>query len=78
MQIKSRLIYESSFDFFLLENGYYPLLKKSLTCSGAMIDSTKVYAPVLGDLTILMAFVSLLEPVCKDATAFFAMILQFN
>jgi len=32
-----------------------------------------VYAPVLGDFTILMAFVNLFELVCKLATVFFAM-----
>ena len=36
--------------------------------------STKVYAPVLGDFTILMAFDNLFEDVCNDATVFFAMI----
>jgi hypothetical protein len=36
--------------------------------------STKVYAPVLGDFTILIAFVNLLEAVCNVATVFFAMI----
>jgi hypothetical protein len=36
--------------------------------------STKVYAPVFGDFTILMAFDNLLEDVCNDATVFFAMI----
>jgi len=36
--------------------------------------STKVYAPVLGDLTILIALVNLLEEVCNVATVFFAMI----
>ncbi len=39
-----------------------------------MMLSTKVYAPVFGDLTILMAFDNLFEDVCNDATVFFAMI----
>jgi len=45
----------------------------SSTASGDMIDSTKTYAPVLGDFTILMAFVNLFEAVCNVATVFFAM-----
>jgi hypothetical protein len=44
-----------------------------LTTSGAITDSTKVYAPVFGDLTILIALVNLFELVCKLATVFFAM-----
>ena len=59
----------------------YFFFKKVSTSSGAIIDSTNVYAPVLGDLTILMAFDNLLEDVCNDATVFFAMIqmlLKFN
>jgi hypothetical protein len=50
------------------------LFKKSFTFSGDIIDSTKVYAPVFGDLTILIAFVKRFDPVCNDATDFFAMI----
>jgi hypothetical protein len=38
-----------------------------------MIDSVNVYAPVFGDLTILIALVKRLDPVCNDATDFFAM-----
>jgi len=59
----------------------YFFFKNSSTASGAIIDSTNVYAPVFGDFTILMAFDNLLEDVCKDATVFFAMIqcyLYFN
>ncbi|KIA99715.1 hypothetical protein OA93_00955 [Flavobacterium sp. KMS] len=52
----------------------YFFFKKVSTSSGAIIDSTNVYAPVLGDFTILMAFDNLLEDVCNDATVFFAMI----
>lgn len=52
----------------------YFFFKKVSTSSGAIIDSTNVYAPVLGDFTILMAFDNLLEAVCNDATVFFAMI----
>ena len=44
------------------------------TASGAIIDSTNVYAPDFGDFTILMAFDNLLEDVCNDATVFFAMV----
>lgn len=55
----------------------YLFFKNSSTASGAIIDSTNVYAPVLGDFTILMAFDNLLEDVCKDATVFFAMILCY-
>jgi hypothetical protein len=39
--------------------------------------STKVYAPDLGDFTILIAFDNLFEDVCNDATVFFAMIQLF-
>ena len=52
---------------------YYFFFKNSSTDSGDIIDSTNVYAPVLGDFTILMAFDNLFEEVCNDATVFFAM-----
>ena len=52
----------------------YFFFKNSSTASGAIIDSTNVYAPVFGDFTILMAFDNLFEAVCNDATVFFAMI----
>ena len=52
----------------------YFFFKNSSTSSGAITLSTKVYAPVFGDLTILIAFVNLLEAVCNVATVFFAMI----
>ncbi len=52
----------------------YFFFKNSSTASGVIIDSTNVYAPVIGDFTILMAFDNLLEDVCNDATVFFAMI----
>ena len=52
----------------------YFFFKNSSTASGAIIDSTNVYAPVFGDFTILMAFDNLLEDVCNVATVFFAMI----
>jgi|GEM_PF-1374737 len=55
----------------------YFFFKNSSTASGAIIDSTNVYAPDFGDFTILMAFDNLLEDVCKDATVFFAMILCY-
>jgi hypothetical protein len=51
----------------------YLFFKNASTASGAIIDSTNVYAPVFGDLTILIAFANLLEAVCKVATVFFAM-----
>lgn len=59
-----------------LYNAYvnYFFFKNSSTNSGAIIVSTKVYAPVFGDFTILMAFDNLLEEVCNVATVFFAMI----
>jgi len=56
----------------------YFFFKNSSTASGDMIDSTNVYAPVLGDFTILMAFDNLLEAVCRVATVFFAMIQMYN
>ena len=49
----------------------------SFTSSGAITDSTKVYAPVFGERTILIALVNLFELVCNDATVFFAMLLNF-
>lgn len=58
-------------------NEYYLFFKNASTDSGGIIDSTNVYAPVFGDLTILMAFDNLFEEVCKDATVFFAMIQMF-
>ena len=39
--------------------------------------SVKVYAPVLGDLTIFIALVKRFDPVCNDATDFFAMTLYY-
>ena len=42
-----------------------------------MMLSMKVYAPVFGDLTILIALVNLLEDVCNVATVFFAMIYKY-
>ena len=56
----------------------YFFFKKASTSSGVIIDSTKVYAPVFGDFTILIAFDNLFEAVCKDATVFFAMTYCFT
>ena len=50
----------------------YCFFNQSFTWSGDMIASTNIYAPVLGDFTILMALVRRLDPVCNDATDFFA------
>jgi hypothetical protein len=36
-----------------------------------------MYDPVFGDFTILIAFVKRFDPVCKDATDFFAMFSYF-
>jgi hypothetical protein len=52
----------------------YFFLRKSSAASGAMMLSTKVYAPDLGDLTILITLDNLLDDVCRVATVFFAMI----
>ncbi|OAB81526.1 hypothetical protein ULVI_01525 [Cochleicola gelatinilyticus] len=52
--------------------GYF-LFNQSFTKSGAIMASEKVYAPVLGDFTILTALVRRFDPVCNDATDFFAM-----
>ena len=35
--------------------------------------STNIYAPDFSDLTIFIALVNLFDPVCNDATDFFAM-----
>jgi len=51
----------------------YFLANHPFTSSGVITDSTKVYAPDFSDFTILMAFVRRFDPVCKDATDFFAM-----
>ena len=59
-------------NYFIKIKIFYFLDNHSLTFSGGIIDSTKIYAPVLGLLTIFIAFDNLLEPVCKDATDFFA------
>jgi len=53
---------------------FYFLAKKSFTLEGSMIASTNVYAPVFGDFTILIALLNLLDPVCNDATDFFAIL----
>jgi len=58
--------------YFLITKDYF-LLKYSSTNSGAITDSTKVYDPVFGDFTILIALVKRFDPVCNDATDFFAM-----
>jgi hypothetical protein len=56
--------------------GYF-LFNQSLTNSGAITASVKVYAPDFSDFTILIALVKRFEPVCNDATDFFAMSLFF-
>jgi hypothetical protein len=58
-------------------NKAYCLFNQSFTNSGAITDSTNMYDPVFGDFTILIAFVNLLDPVCNDATDFFAMSKYF-
>jgi hypothetical protein len=63
--MKVAFLYNSLIDYFFFKN--------PSTSSGAIIDSTNVYAPVFGDFTILMAFANLLEDVCNVATVFFAM-----
>ena len=72
---KSHLCKKVAFKYFI-RFGYF-LFNQSPTASGAIIDSTNVYAPVFSDFTILMAFVKRLDPVCNDATDFFAMINLF-
>lgn len=63
--------------FLILSSVAYFLANHSFTLSGDITDSTKVYAPVLGDFTILIALVRRLDPVCNDATDFFAMSSYF-
>jgi hypothetical protein len=63
--MKVAFLYNALIDYFIFKN--------PSTASGAIIDSTNVYAPVFGDFTILMAFDNLLEDVCNVATVFFAM-----
>jgi len=60
---------------YLLVNYFF--FNQSFTISGGIIASVKVYAPDFGDLTILIALVKRLEPVCKDAIDFFAISLYF-
>jgi hypothetical protein len=55
-----------------MKPGYF-LANHSFTISGGIIDSVNEYAPVLGDLTILIALVNRFDPVCIDPTVFFAM-----
>ena len=55
----------------------YLLLSQSFTISGGITASTKVYAPVFGDLTILIALVSRLDDDCNVATVFLAMFPYF-
>lgn len=76
IKIKKLLPGESSLVILISVNYFF--FKNPSTSSGDMILSTKVYAPVLGDFTILIAFVNLLEAVCKVATVFFAMIYKYN
>jgi hypothetical protein len=70
-KIKKLLPYESSFDILSLFDYFF--VKKVSTSSGDIIASWKVYAPVFGDLTILIALVNLFDAVCNVATVFFAM-----
>jgi len=58
---------------YIMGRNDYFLLKYSFTFDGSIILSTNVYAPVFSDFTILIALVNLFDPVCKDATDFFAM-----
>src|SRR5690606_41531307 len=65
--------------FFILniiEVNYF-FFKNSSTNSGDITLSTKVSPPVFGDLTILIALVNLFEDVCRVATVFFAMTLNY-
>jgi hypothetical protein len=71
IKIKKLLPNESSFDILSLFDYFF--VKNVSTSSGDMIASWKVYAPVLGDLTILIALVNLFDAVCNVATVFFAM-----
>ena len=65
-----------AFLYNAIEN--YLFFKNSSTNSGAIIDSTKVYAPVLGDFTILITLVKdLPAPVFSVATTFFAIALYY-
>ena len=66
LRMKVAFLYKVCVNYFFFKN--------SSTSSGVIMLSTKVYAPVFGDFTILMAFDNLLEDVCNDATVFFAMI----
>ena len=75
IKIKKLLPNESSFDILSLLNYFF--LRKVSTSSGVIMLSTKVYAPVFGDLTILIALVNLFEAVCNVATVFFAMIQMY-
>jgi len=76
INIKKLLSNESSLVNLYIDKDYF-LFKKSLTNSGAITDSTNMYAPVFGDFTIFIAFVKRFDPVCKDATDFFAMVSYF-
>lgn len=71
IKIKKLLPNESSFDILSLFDYFF--VKNVSTSSGDMIASWKVYAPVFGDLTILIALVNLFDAVCNVATVFFAM-----
>jgi hypothetical protein len=68
---KAALLWKAAFKFSSLPA--YLLASQSFTISGAITDSTKVYAPDLGDFTILMALVIRLDEDWRVATVFFAM-----
>ena len=72
IKIKKLLPSESSLVILISVNYFF--FKNVSTSSGVIMLSMKVYAPVFGDFTILIAFVNLLEDVCKVATVFFAMV----
>ncbi len=75
-KIKKLLSKESSFS--ITRYCYYLFFKKASTSSGCMMLSTKVYAPVLGERTILIALDNLFDAVCNDATVFFAMTNKYK
>ena len=80
---KKRLPYcfvRKSYIFISKKKSVIYFLKKSCTFSFCTICSSKIYAPVLGDLTILITLEYArpsFEPVCNVATVFFAMVVFY-
>jgi hypothetical protein len=74
LQLKKKLLPGTGKSFCVCGNYFYFFAKKSFTWSVGMIFSLNTYAPVLGDLTILITLAKSFPDVCNEATTFLAMV----